>query len=54
MFHTSKTLDEMGQLQIRMVKLEGDIVRLKKDTKGSGSHKEFVTDSGKSLKILKI
>ena len=30
--HTSKTLDEMGQLQLRMAKLEADIARLKKDT----------------------
>ena len=43
--HTSKTLDEMGQLQLRMAKLESDVARLKKGyrVKGSGSQKEFVT-----------
>ena len=30
--HTSKTLDEMGQMQLRMAKLEADVARLKKDT----------------------
>ena len=46
--HTSKTLDEMGQL-------EADVARLKKGylVKGSGSRKEFVTGSGKSFKSSK-
>ena len=54
--HTSKTLDEMGQLQLRMAKLEADVARLKKgyQVKGSGSQKEFVTGSGKSFKSSKI
>ena len=30
--HRSKTLDEIGQLQLRMAKLEADVARLKKDT----------------------
>lgn len=53
--HTSKTLDEMGQLQLRMAKLEADVARLKKGylVKGSGSRKEFVTGSGKSFKSSK-
>ena len=53
--HTSKTLDEMGQLQLRMAKLEADVARLKKgyQVKGSGSQKEFVTGSGKSFKSSK-
>ena len=54
--HTSKTLDEMGQLQLRLAKLEADVARLKKgyQVKGSGSRKEFVTGSGKSFKSSKI
>lgn len=54
--HTSKSLDEMGQLQLRMAKLEADVARLKKgyQVKGSGSRKEFVTGSGKSFKSSKI
>ena len=54
--HKSKTLDELGQLQLRMVKLETDVARLKKgyQVKGSGSRKEFVTGSGKSFKSSKI
>ena len=54
--HTSKTLDEMGQLQLRMAKLEADVARLKKgyQVKGSGSRKEFVTGSGKSFRSSKI
>jgi len=54
--HTSKTLDEMGQLQLRMTKLEADVARLKKGyrVKGSGSQKEFVTGSGKSFRSSKI
>ena len=54
--HTSKTLDEMGQLQLRMAKLEADVARLKKGylVKGSGSQKEFVTGSGKSFRSSKI
>lgn len=54
--HKSKTLDEMGQLQLRMAKLEADVARLKKGylVKGSGSRKEFVTGSGKSFKSSKI
>ena len=32
--HTSKTLDEMGQLQFRMAKLEADVARLKKRIPG--------------------
>lgn len=53
--HTSKTLDEMGRLQLRMAKLEVDVARLKKgyQVKGSGSQKEFVTGSGKSFKSSK-
>ena len=53
--HTSKTLDEMGQLQLRMAKLETDVARLKKgyQVKGSGSQKEFVTGSGKSFRSSK-
>ena len=54
--HTSKTLDEIGQLQLRMAKLEADVARLKKgyQVKGSGSQKEFVTGSGRSFKSSKI
>ena len=54
--HTSKTLDEMGQLQLRMAKLEADVARLKKGylVKGSGFRKEFVTGNGKSFKSSKI
>lgn len=54
--HTSKTLDEMGQLQLRMAKLEADVARLKKgyQVKGSGSQKEFVTGNGKNFKSSKI
>ena len=54
--HRSKTLDEMGQLQLRMAKLEIDVARLKKgyQVKGSGSQKEFVTGSGKSFRSSKI
>ena len=55
--HTGKTLDEMGQLQFWMAKLEAaDVARLKKgyQVKGSGSQKEFVTDSGKSFRSSKI
>lgn len=54
--HTSKTLDEMGQLQLRMAKLEADVARLNKGyrVKGSGSQKEFVTGSGKSFRSSKI
>ena len=54
--HRSKTLDEMGQLQLRMAKLEADVARLKKGylVKGSGSQKEFVTGSGKSFRSSKI
>lgn len=54
--HTSKTLDEMGQLQLRMAKLEADVARLKKgyQVKGSGSRKEFVTGSGRSFRSSKI
>ena len=54
--HTSKTLDEMGQLQLRMAKLEADVARLKKGyrVKESGSQKEFVTGSGKSFRSSKI
>ena len=54
--HRSKTLDEMGQLQLRMAKLEIDVARLKKgyQVKGSGSQKEFVTGNGKSFKSSKI
>ena len=53
--HTSKTLDEMGQLQLHMAKLEADVARLKKGyrVKGSGSQKEFVTGSGKNFKSSK-
>lgn len=53
--HTSKTLDEMGQLQLRMAKLEADVARLKKgyQVKGSGFQKEYVTGNGKSFKSLK-
>ena len=51
--HTSKTLDEIGQLQLRMVKLETDVARLKKgyQVKGSGSQKEYVTGSGRSFRL---
>ena len=51
-----KTLDEMGQLQLRMAKLEADVARLNKGyrVKGSGSQKEFVTGSGKSFRSSKI
>ena len=54
--HTSKSLDELGQLQLRMAKLEADVARLKKgyQVKGSGSQKEFVTGSGKSFRSSKI
>lgn len=54
--HTSKTLDDMGQLQLRMAKLEADVARLKKGylVKGSGSQKEFVTGNGKSFRSSKI
>ena len=54
--HTSKTLDEMGQLQLRMAKLEADVARLNKGyrVKGSGSQKEFITGSGKSFRSTKI
>lgn len=50
--HTSNSLDEIGQLELRMAKLEADVARLKKGylVKGSGSNKEFVTGSGKSFK----
>ena len=53
--HTSKNLDTLGQLQLRMAKLEADVARLKKgyQVKGSGSQKEFVTGSGKSFKSSK-
>lgn len=53
---TSKTLDEMGQMQLRMAKLEADVARLKKGylVKGSGSQKEFVTGNGKNFKSSKI
>ena len=54
--HTSNNLDELGQLQLRMAKVEADIARLKKgyQVKGSGSQKEFVTGSGKSFRSSKI
>ena len=54
--HRSKTLDEIGQLQLRMAKLESDVARLKKGylVKGSGSLKEYVTGNGKSFKSSKI
>lgn len=54
--HTSKTLDEMGQMQLRMAKLEADVARFKKGylVKGSGSQKEFVTGNGKNFKSSKI
>lgn len=54
--HTSKTLDALGQLQLRMARLEADVARLKKgyQVKGSGSQKEFVTGSGKSFQSSKI
>ena len=53
--HTSKTLDELGQLQLRMAKLEADVARLKKgyQVKGSGFQKEYVTGSGKNFKSSK-
>ena len=53
--HTSKTLDEIGQLQLRMAKLEADVARLKKgyQVKGSGSQKEYVTGSGRSFRLSK-
>ena len=54
--HTSKNLDELKQLQLRMTKLEADVARLKKgyQVKGSGSQKEFVTGKGTSFKSSKI
>ena len=54
--HTSKSLDELGQLQLRMAKLEADVARLKKgyQVKGDGFRKEFVTGSGKSFRSSKI
>ena len=53
--HSSKTLDEMGQLQLRMAKLEADVARLKKgyQVKGSGSQKAYVTGDGKSFRSSK-
>lgn len=47
--HTSKTLDEIGRLQLQVAKLEADVARLKKGylVKGDGSRKEYVTGSGK-------
>ena len=50
--HTSKTLDEIGQLQLQVAMLEADVARLKKGylVKGSGSSKEYVTGSGKTFK----
>ena len=53
--HTSNSLDEMGKLELRMLKLETDLARLKKGylVKGSGSQKEYVTGSGKIFKLSK-
>ena len=53
--HTSKTLDEIDQLQLRMAKLEADVARLKKgyQVRGSGSRKEYVTGSGRSFRSLR-
>ena len=53
--HISNSLDEMGKLELRMLKLETDLARLKKGylVKGSGSQKEYVTGSGKIFKLSK-
>jgi len=53
--HTSKNLDEIDELRLRIAKLEMDVARLKKgfQVKGSGCQKEYVTSSGKSFKSLK-
>lgn len=47
--HSSKTIDEIGRLQLQVAKLEADVARLKKGylVKGDGSLKEYVTGSGK-------
>jgi hypothetical protein len=44
-----------GKLELRMLKLEADLARLKKGylVKGSGSQKEYVTGSGKTFKLSK-
>lgn len=51
--HTSKSLDTAERLELRMLKLEADIARLKKGyiVKGSGLNKEFVTSNGKNFKL---
>lgn len=53
--HTSNSLDEMGKLELRMLKMETDLARLKKGylVKGSGSQKEYVTGNGKIFKLSK-
>ena len=53
--HIGNSLDEMGKLELRMLKLEADLARLKKGylVKGSGSRKEYVTGSGKIFKLSK-
>lgn len=53
--HSSKSLDITGQLELRMLKLEADVARLKKGylTKGCGSNKVFVTYNGKNFKLSK-
>ena len=53
--HIGNSLDEMGKLELRMLKLEADLARLKKGylVKGSGSQKEYVTGSGKIFKLSK-
>ena len=50
--HTSKSLDRVDCLELRMAKMEADIERLKKgyQVKGSGSQKEFVIGNNKSFK----
>ena len=53
--HTSKSLDQIDRLQLRIAKLEMEVARLKKgfQVKGSGCQKEYVTLSGKSFKSSK-
>ncbi len=50
--HISKHLSEVERLKLELMKKEIEIERLKKgyQVKGVGSHKEYVTISGKSIK----
>ena len=53
--HVSKNLSEVERLRLMVAKLEIENERLKKGylTEGVGANKEYVTGSGKSMKLSK-